>query len=432
MHCTTQPWNIGKLRLEQNRIDLSPPYQREAGIWSDEKKQLFLDSIFNGFDVPKLYFHNKSIEKGPYRFAVVDGKQRLSAVLGYLSDEFALASDFKFSGDPEFFGGDGPPIGGRRFSELSENQKEFLRSQTIDVVEVSDADEDDIEELFSRLNNGEPLNAAEKRNAMGGAMIYLVRDIAKNDKLNAMLSFKDKRMSYHEVAAKIIRLEQTDQQGAGYYCDLKKKFLDQMVDKGRSLSTGEIDGLRTRVEKNIKVLSRIFSSNDPLLSKQSYPQLYYAWVKIIMSDYGHDEIHKKIRGFLEKFHADRIRNLELAEDDRDPRLVEYGRLMQQGTNDVESMRDRARILTRYFLEQNPDVAIKDKTRSFSDDERYVIWIRSGRQCSNAHCQRPLPDIDEMHADHVIPWSSGGATNLENAQALCVNCNLEKGKKSLAR
>jgi superfamily II DNA or RNA helicase len=34
----------------------------------------------------------------------------------------------------------------------------------------------------------------------------------------------------------------------------------------------------------------------------------------------------------------------------------------------------------------------------------------------------------MHGDHVIAWSEGGATELDNLQALCASCNLKKGAR----
>lgn len=35
---------------------------------------------------------------------------------------------------------------------------------------------------------------------------------------------------------------------------------------------------------------------------------------------------------------------------------------------------------------------------------------------------------EMHADHVVPWSRGGRTELSNGQMLCAACNMEKKDK----
>lgn len=40
------------------------------------------------------------------------------------------------------------------------------------------------------------------------------------------------------------------------------------------------------------------------------------------------------------------------------------------------------------------------------------------------CGAPLDD--EWHADHVVPWCVTGRTDVDDMQALCVACNLEKG------
>jgi len=99
MKCNTKPKLLGGLWQEKNRIDLEPPYQREGGVWSIEKQQLFIDSLINNFDVPKLYFHDISHRNEPFLWAVIDGKQRLQAIWEFFSDKFALADDFSFIGD---------------------------------------------------------------------------------------------------------------------------------------------------------------------------------------------------------------------------------------------------------------------------------------------------------------------------------------------
>jgi len=35
------------------------------------------------------------------------------------------------------------------------------------------------------------------------------------------------------------------------------------------------------------------------------------------------------------------------------------------------------------------------------------------------------EIEQMHADHIIPWSKGGKTVPENCQMLCAECNIKK-------
>lgn len=74
------------------------------------------------------------------------------------------------------------------------------------------------------------------------------------------------------------------------------------------------------------------------------------------------------------------------------------------------------------VSQSADVD-RDPRRMFSRDEVWRAWQRQGCICS--HCQRVIP-FDLMHGDHIVPWSEGGPTNMENLQALCGSCNLRKG------
>ena len=92
----------------------------------------------------------------------------------FLDDEIRLAGDFKVEQQDH----ENPPKGGASFSKLSPGWQEIFKAKNLDVVLVQNAEEEDIEDLFSRLNNGEPLVAAEKRNAMPGAMTQLIREVA--------------------------------------------------------------------------------------------------------------------------------------------------------------------------------------------------------------------------------------------------------------
>ena len=76
---------------QKRNIQLDPPYQREGGIWTPEKRQLLIDSIINGFDIPKLYFHEfspmKIVGSRKYKYAIVDGRQRLESIWSFIDDE---------------------------------------------------------------------------------------------------------------------------------------------------------------------------------------------------------------------------------------------------------------------------------------------------------------------------------------------------------
>lgn len=54
-----------------------------------------------------------------------------------------------------------------------------------------------------------------------------------------------------------------------------------------------------------------------------------------------------------------------------------------------------------------------------------VLMRDGNKCRicGVECNDGLHNI---HFDHIIPWSKGGETVLENLQVLCSDCNLAKG------
>lgn len=40
---------------QRTTIDFSPVYQRHSSLWKTAQKQLLIDSILNGLDIPKFY-----------------------------------------------------------------------------------------------------------------------------------------------------------------------------------------------------------------------------------------------------------------------------------------------------------------------------------------------------------------------------------------
>lgn len=63
-------------------------------------------------------------------------------------------------------------------------------------------------------------------------------------------------------------------------------------------------------------------------------------------------------------------------------------------------------------------------RHFSSRQKLALFIETKGLCS--HCSQPLKK--GWHADHIIPYSKNGTTDLINAQALCPKCNIKKGAK----
>lgn len=159
-------FTVAKALAWRSAIDDDPPYQRPSDAWSIGQRQRFIDSLINGYDVPKIYLHDLRGQHPTKVYAVVDGKQRLNAIWSFLTDELPLADDFRVEpanvADLPGLADAPPPAGPRRFSELGRPWQTMLLRTYLSVVLIRHATEDDIEELFSRLNDGSPLDAERR------------------------------------------------------------------------------------------------------------------------------------------------------------------------------------------------------------------------------------------------------------------------------
>ena len=161
---------------EKEAIDFSPPYQRRGNLWNKEQKQLLIDSIFNGFDIPKFYF--QFMPSKEYSYAIIDGKQRIEAILGFINDEFPLSSRFEFIDQTiseQFVN-----IAGKYYSEIDTIEPALLArfwQFQINIVFIDSSESDTINEMFVRLNSGVTVSTTEKRNANGGLLTRKIQEV---------------------------------------------------------------------------------------------------------------------------------------------------------------------------------------------------------------------------------------------------------------
>ena len=64
-------------------------------------------------------------------------------------------------------------------------------------------------------------------------------------------------------------------------------------------------------------------------------------------------------------------------------------------------------------------------RTFDDDEKAFAYEKQNHLCAVCHQHFK---ITEMEGDHILPWSKGGKTVVENLQMLCKHCNSIKSDK----
>lgn len=358
MRCVpAHDFTLSKAMAWRSAIADDPPYQRESSVWSIEKQQLFVDSLLNGYDVPKIYLHDLRGQHPTRVYAVVDGKQRLTTIWRFLTDELPLADDFRIepANLPDLPHGVGHPRAGQRFGELDPAWQQILRTTHLAVVLIQNATEEDIEDLFSRLNNGEPLNAAEKRNAMSGDATRLVRSIAAHPFFRERVRFSNTRSHHHDAAARVLLIEAAALRGAAGPPDLRSRALDRFTQANRRMPAGRRRALRDRVSANLDRMCEVFLPADPLLASQASPQLYYLLVRQVGAA-APAGWKPAMREGLAGFQEDRRAQLQRPEEQQDPMLREFSELMHAGANEPRSLSRRLAILVRRLRESSPVLA----------------------------------------------------------------------------
>jgi len=327
---------------EKDEIKMDPPYQRMGGVWTLEKKQLLIDSILNDYDIPKIYFHIYSREEASrsgIKYSVIDGRQRLEAIWGFIKGDYNLSSDFEYQKNPSL------ALASLSYEDIAKEHPRIkiqFDSFVLPIVGVSTDDEDLIEDMFSRLNEAVPLNSAEKRNAMGGDAVRCIRETSKHTFFTQNARIPNRRYQHLEVAARIL-LTESHFLETGKLIDTKKVYLDKFARENTS-NPKEMKRLRTSVEVVLDEMSKLFSRSDELLRAQGNIVIYYLLFRKAMHL---NELKRITRGKLIEFREKISENRAIAEADYTKAsfiFLEYDRLSQQGTNDAANIRERFSIL----------------------------------------------------------------------------------------
>jgi hypothetical protein len=117
-------------------IDFEPDYQRDY-VWELQDKVELIDSIFNNVDIGKFVFiriDDRKWEESGYKYGyeILDGKQRIRAILDYYEDRFTYK--------------------GKLFSELSIRDQDFFEDYHINIAELDKVTEEQALKYFIKLN----------------------------------------------------------------------------------------------------------------------------------------------------------------------------------------------------------------------------------------------------------------------------------------
>ena len=185
--------------VEDNLISFTYPIQREGGQWDKTQKSLLIHSILANYPVPSLYALNEKID-GKLVLQVLDGKQRLTNIRDFIDGEFYL---HEVDTPPVVIRGKKEILAGLTFDELSKNAQDAILDFSLDICKIEEATDEEIEDMFFRLNNGTPLSKQQKAKAkMGSEWATKIQDLVKHDLITKKASFTPLqiRKADHETA----------------------------------------------------------------------------------------------------------------------------------------------------------------------------------------------------------------------------------------
>lgn len=349
--------SVSRFLRMKNVVDLDPPYQREADVWKPAARSVLIDSIINGLDVPKLYFESATVRRIgadglAYQYAVIDGKQRLGAILAFLAGQLALAEDFIYFEDETV------SAAGMTLPELEEHYpllaRRFLDYQ-LPIVRVTSDSGDLIEEMFQRLNASTALNAAERRNALTGPTRDAANSLAEHQLLVSRSPIRSARYKYRELGAKFVAIEH--QLGTrGKIVDTKADTLYDLFVATRGttprIAATDMDGYKGNAEQTLDRMVNIFERDDRLLASIGTVVVYYIAFR---NQAFADGVNREV---LAEFEDLRRQAAQMVEDDpaytrpANARLREYN-VFVQSTNDGRALARRAEILAAYVGGHTP-------------------------------------------------------------------------------
>lgn len=361
------------------RLNIRPAYQREF-VYKDKQRDEVIRTIFKGFPLNSIYW----VKNGVDSYEMLD-----SAIASKI--ETQINNDKKFyellDGQQrtisicDYYNGDFS-VDGQYFHILPQDKKEKFLDYELMVYICEGGDSEKLD-WFRVINiAGETLTEQELRNA-----VYV----------SAWLSDAKKRFSKRNSLA--------EQKGGKYLkgSSIRQEYLETaiawIVNKRNDSAICEYMGKNAKDSKNSDELWFYFSG-------------VIDWVEAKF------KYRKEMKGLEWGLLYNQYKNKPLDAKELESKIAT---LMQDSEIQKKSG------IYEYVLSGNEKHL---NLRAFDENIKREVYEKQGGICANKKCPNANKkfEINEMEADHIIAWSKGGKTMIENCQMLCRECNRTKGAK----
>ena len=260
METTTRPRVVHSAMndIKKGKISFKHKLQRREGVWTKKQKSLLIDSLLKHYPTNPIYL---VVEEGePKR--VIDGLQRLSTIKDYTNDEISGAE--------------------------------------IVLCELRDATDKDIIELFSRINNGKPLNSTQKLTTfMSVELIDIISSMVENLFFNNVLTEKQLNDSVDVdiIIESLMMIDSNkDRELKSFTAGEKRKFAQYYSEKFKE----EPDNQYEKMDKISEGLNRLGNhfEKDTKMPKLLMPLCIYGMYRMIKDNKSFEKYFNWLDDFL--------------------------------------------------------------------------------------------------------------------------------------
>lgn len=271
--------NAWVLNLFANEQDI----QRNK-VWKKSNSSNFIDTILRFCESLSVLV---VVEKDG-QFQTADGKQRFTSLIRFLNNEYKLGKLPLVNGES---------VSGKSFSELSEELQERILNATLWVKVFPYESDQQVAELFVKLNEGEKLRSMEKMRADLTGEIPFIQEVVESEFFIQDLKYSNSqrnRFADGDLAVGLIMEEmqpgcdQNKSKREQFAKDLNKKL--QLTKKGQQ-----------EIIKKLAYLHQVFS--PMFLSKEEEKEAR----KLILSNSNRVLLYKMVQECInEKYNADHV------------------------------------------------------------------------------------------------------------------------------
>lgn len=259
-------------------LDIQPSFQRDV-VWNRTEQSTFIDSLIKQLPIPSMCF---SLDHKSQKWQVVDGLQRMTAIVSFLNDDNEWRLSRLLDIDPRISGKTNRDIkDGDTDSQILYRRIQNL-SLPITVIRCDYSKESHAEYLFTifhRLNaGGVRLNNQEIRNCIfTGPFNELLRSLDRAENWSAiknLLPSKGSRFRSIELILRFFALHQLAEKYSGNLA----AFLNSYMREHRSADAATRESFESLFNETVAVLAKAVSNVKP--SKVTYTLIETAMLGI--------------------------------------------------------------------------------------------------------------------------------------------------------